>query len=66
MRAATAILVTVVGAECGLSRYQHDRLCIIRTRYKDYMIGSKLLPVEQDWLVTQLSALLKHMQDSDL
>jgi hypothetical protein len=49
-----------------LSRYQHDRLCIIRTRYKDYMIGSKLLPVEQDWLVTQLSALLKHMQDSDL
>jgi hypothetical protein len=49
-----------------LLRHKHDRLCIIRTRYQDYMIGSRLLPVEQDWLVTELSALLKHMQDSDL
>ncbi|MBD1892445.1 hypothetical protein [Coleofasciculus sp. FACHB-SPT9] len=44
-----------------LLRYQHERLCIIRTRYQDYMIGSRLRLVEQEWLVTKLSALLKQM-----
>ena len=48
-----------------LWRYQHDRYCILRTCMQDYIISSGLSPLEQDWLITELSELLKHLKTGD-
>ncbi len=48
-----------------LLRRQRDRYCIVRGQRQDFLISVALTSREQIWLVTELRALLKQLQQSD-